>query len=73
MASAALDRLLHRAPSSTIRGESYRLKARQRAGAERIDLTPPDPQSASQTQGQPRRPRTKPTGQADPDSEEVSA
>jgi len=73
MASAALDRLLHRATVINIRGESYRLKARQRAGAERIDLTPPDPQSASQTQGQPRRPRTKPTGQADPDSEEVSA
>lgn len=38
MASAALDRLLHRATVINIRGESYRMKARRRAG-ERVDVS----------------------------------
>jgi DNA replication protein DnaC len=71
MASAALDRLLHRATVINIRGESYRLKSRQRAGSERIDLTPGNPDGATQTQGQPKRPRSKPVASAEP--EEVSA
>ncbi len=50
MASAALDRLLHRATVINIRGESYRLKSRQRAGSERVELTPTGPDAATQTQ-----------------------
>jgi DNA replication protein DnaC len=72
MASAALDRLLHRATVVNIRGESYRLKSRQRAGSERIDLTPAsDADGATQTQGQPKRPRSKSAAQAE--KEEVNA
>ena len=36
-ASAVLDRLLHRATVINIRGDSYRMKSRQRAG-ERIEV-----------------------------------
>ena len=46
MASAALDRLLHRATVLNIRGESYRMKERKKADS----CQPP-------TQGQPRRSR----------------
>jgi DNA replication protein DnaC len=71
MASAALDRLLHRATVINIRGESYRLKNRQRAGSERIDPTPAsDADGASQTQGQPRRSRSR--AAATTEQEEVS-
>jgi DNA replication protein DnaC len=70
MASAALDRLLHRATVVNIRGESYRLKSRQRAGSERIDLTPTAPDGAAQTQGQSKRRQTKP---AAAEHEEVNA
>jgi hypothetical protein len=71
MASAALDRLLHRATVINIRGESCRLRSRQRAGSERIDLTPGEPQGATLTQGQSKRPRARPA--AAPEHEEVSA
>ena len=40
MASAALDRLLHRATVLNIRGDSYRMKERRQAGVETA-LTPP--------------------------------
>jgi len=70
MASAALDRLLHRATVINIRGESYRLKSRQRAGSERIGLTPMDADDAAQTQGQPKRSRSRPSAPAE--QEEVS-
>jgi len=69
MASAALDRLLHRATVINIRGDSYRLKTRQRAGSERLEINSNDSGSTSVTQGQPRRSR-KPS---DEDHEEVSA
>lgn len=71
MASAALDRLLHRATVINIRGESYRLKSRQRAGSERVELTPTGPDAATQTQDQPKRSRSRPAAQAE--QEEVSA
>jgi DNA replication protein DnaC len=58
MASAALDRLLHRATVLNIRGDSYRMKARHRAG-ERIEVASTKPERASQTPGQ--RTRSKPT------------
>ena len=32
MASAALDRLLHKAPVVTLRGDSYRLRERKKVG-----------------------------------------
>ncbi len=70
MASAALDRLLHRATVINIRGESYRLKSRQRAGSERIDLTPGETEGATRTQGQSKRPRARP---AAAEQDEVSA
>ena len=41
MASAALDRLLHRATVLNIRGDSYRLKVRRRSG-ERLETLEPD-------------------------------
>jgi len=41
MASAALDRLLHRATVINIRGESYRLKDRKKANATNTDPTRP--------------------------------
>ncbi len=69
--SAALDRLLHRATVINIRGESYRLKNRQRAGSERIDPTPADSDGATQTQGQPKRSRSR--AAALTEQEEVSA
>jgi DNA replication protein DnaC len=69
MASAALDRLLHRATVINIRGESYRLKARQRAGSERVEVADSQPPSATQTQGQSKRSRSK-SAQTEP--EEVS-
>jgi DNA replication protein DnaC len=58
MASAALDRLLHRATVLNVRGDSYRMKDRHRAG-ERVDATGPEPEHARQTPGQPKR--SKPT------------
>jgi DNA replication protein DnaC len=59
MASAALDRLLHRATVINIRGESYRLKARQRAGGERVEVTGNESASATPTQGRPKRSRNR--------------
>lgn len=38
MASAALDRLLHRSTIVNIRGESYRLREKRRAGGDTITL-----------------------------------
>ena len=60
MASAALDRLLHRATVLNIRGESYRMKDRHHAG-ERIDVTDTAPGRAGLTQGQPKRLKPKAT------------
>lgn len=57
MASAALDRLLHRATVLNIRGDSYRMKDRHRAG-EHVDVTNPASERAGPTQGQPKRSRT---------------
>lgn len=57
MASAALDRLLHRATVLNIRGDSYRMRMRHKAG-ERIEVAqamPADP--APPTQGPPPRTR----------------
>jgi DNA replication protein DnaC len=73
MASAALDRLLHRATVINIRGESYRMKARQRAGTatERIEPSAAQTNSASQTPGQTRRSRGTPATPTE--QEEVSA
>jgi DNA replication protein DnaC len=70
MASAALDRLLHRATVINIRGDSYRMKARQRAG-ERIEVAEGVETGASPNPGQPARTRSKP---ASPErTKEVSA
>lgn len=68
MASAALDRLLHRATVINIRGDSYRMKARQRAGSERIERPSEAAEGATSTPGHAKRPRAKPT-----EPEEVSA
>jgi len=46
MASAALDRLLHRCTVVHIRGESYRLKERRQAGIEPSPLAEPVPKEA---------------------------
>ena len=76
MASAALDRLLHRATVINIRGESYRMRARQRAGAERVELAQIDTEGAidtdgaTRTQGQAKRRNNKPTTST---GQEVSA
>ena len=43
MASAALDRLLHRSTVVNIRGESYRMKERRQAGVEPTQPTPASP------------------------------
>ena len=46
MASAALDRLLHRATILNIRGDSYRLKEKRQAGlavADTVHALPPTP------------------------------
>lgn len=44
IASAILDRLLHHSTTITIRGESYRLKEKRRAGVfTRLDTAPDDP------------------------------
>ncbi len=62
MASAALDRLLHRATVINIRGESYRMKARHRAG-ERVEVAEVDGGGGGGAEanlappGQPKRPR----------------
>ena len=75
MASAALDRLLHRATVLNIRGDSYRMKARHRAGTdggERVEVTTAaNAQHAVPPPGQSKRPRHKPTASDEP--EEVSA
>ncbi len=68
MASAALDRLLHRATVLNIRGESYRMKDRHRPG-ERVDVTQAGFEQPAQTQGQTKRSRR----QAEPAAKEVSA
>lgn len=68
MASAALDRLLHRATVLNIRGESYRMKARHRAG-ERVDVIQTDAEEQPETPGQPKRSRRK----SESTAEEVSA
>jgi DNA replication protein DnaC len=60
MASAALDRLLHRATVLNIRGDSYRMRARHHAG-ERVDVTDAKPDRALQTRGQPKRSRPTPS------------
>lgn len=52
MASAALDRLLHRATVINIRGESYRMKSRSRAGTNELA---PDAEREAVTPGQPKR------------------
>ena len=67
MASAALDRLLHRATVLNIRGESYRMKDRHRGGegVEVIQASAEQPE----TQGQAKRSRRK----SEPETEEVSA
>jgi len=57
MASAALDRLLHRATVLNIRGESYRMKDRQRAGESSKPTRPTDP-AAMPAPGQPKRSRS---------------
>lgn len=63
MASAALDRLLHRATVVNIRGESYRMKDRRRAG-ERDKTPDTPPPSAPQPQGRPKRPaNTRPSNE----------
>ena len=59
MASAALDRLLHRATVLNIRGDSYRMKGRHRAGA-RVAEAEAEPERAGQTQGQPKRSKAAP-------------
>jgi len=59
MASAALDRLLHRATVINIRGESYRLKDRKRAG-EHAGLPVQTQPSAQPTPGQTKRSRARP-------------
>lgn len=41
MASAALDRLLHKATVATLRGDSYRLRTRKKAGTASPDDIPP--------------------------------
>jgi DNA replication protein DnaC len=41
MASAALDRLLHRSTVLNIRGDSYRLKEKRLAKASGIEVPPP--------------------------------
>jgi DNA replication protein DnaC len=77
MASAALDRLLHRATVINVRGESYRMRSRQRAGvggAERSEVggAGGDPDRATAlTQGQSKRARSKSI--ASSDAQEVSA
>ena len=79
MASAALDRLLHRATVINIRGDSYRMKARQRAGSgggDRAEMAAPTDGARSDAAlspppGQPKRSRHKAT--APSESEEVSA
>lgn len=67
MASAALDRLLHRATVLNIRGDSYRMKTRHRAGQPEDTPTQsgghPEP-----TQGQTKRSR----GDAQPKQSEVN-
>ena len=62
MASAALDRLLHRATVLNIRGDSYRLKDRQRAGGSgrHADLAPATPDQPPGTPGQTKRSRRRP-------------
>jgi DNA replication protein DnaC len=45
MASAALDRLLHRCTVVNIRGESFRMKEKLKTGA--ADLNPPTTQTHS--------------------------
>jgi DNA replication protein DnaC len=63
MASAALDRLLHRATVINIRGDSYRMKARRHAvEVADADQGSGDAPQAQGAQGQPKRPRTRPTG-----------
>lgn len=57
MASAALDRLLHRATVLNIRGESYRMKSRQRVG-DRADQNIIQETSAELTPGQTKRSKT---------------
>jgi DNA replication protein DnaC len=70
MASAALDRLLHRATVLNVRGDSYRMKDRDRAGGGRVEVT--EARAAGlqeQTPGQPKRSRRKP----EPAGEEANA
>ena len=56
MASAALDRLLHRATFLNVRGDSYRMKDARRAGTgERNDATNAEPERSRQTQAQSKR------------------
>lgn len=50
LATAILDRLLHHATTLNIKGESYRLKEKRRAGL----MTPLKPTTASGTMGEPR-------------------
>lgn len=57
MASAALDRLLHRATVLNIRGDCYRIKSRQRAG-DRAEQSVIQETSAEPTPGQKRHART---------------
>lgn len=71
MASAALDRLLHRATVINIRGDSYRMKARQRAGSDCVEPSSAETEGVATPQGQTRRPRAKPATSTQ--QEEVSA
>lgn len=57
MASAALDRLLHRATVINIRGESYRMKSRSRAGTNELA---PTAERDAMAPGQPKRSAAKP-------------
>ena len=61
MASAALDRLLHRATVLNVRGDSYRMKDRDRAGGERAQVVEPPPADP----GHSKRPKTT-TGRKEP-------
>jgi DNA replication protein DnaC len=62
MASAALDRLLHRATVPNVRGDSYRMKDRHRAGGAPPEVTTPQPAGVNPTQGQPKRSRSTTNG-----------
>ena len=67
MASAALDRLLHRATVLNIRGDSYRMKARHRAG-ERMEVSQAGAMDQSETPDQSEHLRRKPKSAAEKES-----